>query len=75
MKVVPMIRPIADATAVQPSESPRPGPMKPIGIEKYWKLPRNHNGAWCQSLPCRSVSGTQSMDRTSIAPARGALVA
>ena len=40
--------------------------MKPIGIVKYWKLPRNQSGAWCHSLPWRSVSGTQSIERTSM---------
>src|SRR5690242_5428342 len=39
--------------------------MNPSAMVKYWKLPRNHSGAWCQTLPCRSASGTQSMDRTS----------
>ena len=54
------------ATTVQPSDSPSDGPMNPIGIVKYWKLPRNQSGAWCQTLPCRSLSGIQSMDRTSM---------
>ena len=46
--------------------------MKPIGMVKYWKLPRNQSGTWCHTLPCRSVSGTQSIERTSIARAGGA---
>ena len=40
--------------------------MKPIGIVKYWKLPRNHSMACCQFLPCRSGSGIQSIEWTSI---------
>jgi hypothetical protein len=58
--------PMTPATIVQPSDSPSDGPMNPIGIVKYWKLPRNQSGAWCQTLPCRSLSGIQSMDRTSM---------
>ena len=67
MKMVPITRPMAAATTVQPSDNPRPGPMNPIGIEKYWKFPRNHSGPWCHMRPWRSVSGTQSMERASMA--------
>ena len=54
MNTVPTRIPAAPATIVHPRDSPNAGPMKPIGIVKYWKLPRNHSGAWCQTLPCRS---------------------
>ena len=57
---------------VHPSDSPSAGPMNPIGIEKYWKLPRNHSGVWCHSRPWRSSSGTQSIERRSISRAGGA---
>jgi hypothetical protein len=67
MKIVPVRMPSAPATIDQPSESPSAGPTKPIGMEKYWKLPKNHSGAWCQIRPWRSFSGTQSIERTSIA--------
>ena len=66
MNRVPTRIPSAPPTIDQPSDSPSDGPMKPMGMEKYWKLPRNHSGAWCQSLPVRSSSGTQSIDRASI---------
>src|SRR5690348_2710805 len=48
------------------------GPMNPIGIEKYWKLPRNQSGAWCHSRPWRSSSGTQSIERRSTSQGAGA---
>ena len=38
------------ATIVHPRDRPNAGPMKPIGMVKYWKLPRNHSGAWCQTF-------------------------
>ena len=37
-----------------------------------WKLPRNQNGPCAQTRPCRSFSGTQSMDRDSIPPTTAA---
>ena len=70
MKTVPVRMPSTPARIVQPSERPSAGPTNPIGIEKYWKLPRNQSGAWCQIRPWRSVSGTQSIERASIAMRR-----
>ena len=58
MKSVPVKMPSMPATIVQPSERPSAGPTNPIGIEKSWKLPRNQSGAWCQTVPWRSFSGT-----------------
>src|SRR5215510_1964573 len=66
MNMVPTKIPAVPATIVQARDSPSDGPMKPIGMVKYWKLPRNHSGAWCHNLPCRSVSGIQSIERVSI---------
>src|SRR5258708_5222801 len=65
MKTVPTRIPAVPATIVHPRDRPSDGPMKPIGMVKYWKLPRNHSGAWCQTLPCRSLSGIQSIERVS----------
>ena len=65
MKIVPKPMPRILATMVHRSDRCIEGPMKPIGMEKYWKLPRNHRGPWCQTFPCRSFSGTQSIDRAS----------
>ena len=45
MKQVPTRMPAAPATMVQTRDRPNAGPMNPIGIVKYWKLPRNHSGA------------------------------
>ena len=67
MNTVPTRMPSVPARIVHHIESPSDGPMNPIGIVKYWKLPRNHSGAWCQIRPWRSVSGTQSMLRASMA--------
>ncbi len=44
MNSVPTKIPRMPAMIVQPSDRPSAGPMNPIGIEKYWKLPRNHSG-------------------------------
>ena len=66
MNVVPTRMPAVPATIVHARDRPNDGPMKPIGMVKYWKLPRNHSGACCQALPCRSLSGTQSIERVSI---------
>ena len=70
MKTVPVRMPSTPARIVHHIDSPSDGPTNPIGIEKYWKLPRNQSGAWCQILPWRSVSGTQSMLRASMAMLR-----
>src|SRR3954447_5677080 len=67
MKTVPVRMPRTPATIDHHIDRPSDGPTKPIGIEKYWKLPRNQSGAWCQIRPWRSVSGTQSIERASIA--------
>src|ERR1700750_468900 len=67
MKTGPGGMPSVPARIVHHIERPSIGPTNPIGIEKYWKLPRNQSGAWCQIRPWRSVSGTQSMERASIA--------
>ena len=53
MKTVPVRMPSTPARIVHHIDSPSDGPTNPIGIEKYWKLPRNHSGAWCQI--CRGV--------------------
>ena len=45
MNRVPTRIPAAPAVMVHPRDSPNAGPMKPIGMVKYWKLPRNHSGA------------------------------
>src|SRR5215813_5960658 len=66
MKRVPNAMPRKPARIDQPSDSPSPEPTKPMGIVKYWKLPRNHSIAYCQFLPCRSGSGIQSIECTSI---------
>src|SRR5580658_1467225 len=68
MNSVPNQMPSAPPRIDQPSDKPSAGPTKPIGIVKYWKFPRNHNMACCQVLPCRSVSGIQSIECTSIWP-------
>ncbi len=41
---VPNRMPAVPAKAVQPSDSPRLGPTKPMAMVKKWKLPRNQNG-------------------------------
>src|ERR1700759_3946951 len=74
MNSVPTKTPRTPATIVHTSDRPSAGPMNPIGIEKYWKLPKNHSGIWCQRRPWRSSSGTQSIDRLSISRAGGAWV-
>ncbi len=66
MKQVPIRIPVVPAKIVHHRDRPKAGPMKPIGIVKYWKFPRNHSGPWCHTLPCRSLSGTQSIERTSM---------
>src|SRR5215469_1330013 len=66
MKQVPTRIPAVPATIVHARERPNDGPMKPIGMVKYWKLPRNHSGAWCHTLPCRSLYGIQSIERVSM---------
>lgn len=58
MKKVPNRMPSVLASEVQPSGSPIAGPTKPIATVYGWKLPQNQNGPWCQTLPCRSPSGT-----------------
>ena len=62
--------PSVPARIDQPRDSPSAGPTKPMGIVKYWKFPRNHSIACCHVLPCRSGSGIQSMEWTSIWPSR-----
>ncbi len=66
MNKVPNAMPTAPARIDQPRDRPSEGPTKPIGIVKYWKFPRNHSMACCQVRPCRSVSGIQSIECTSI---------
>ena len=58
MKRVPNAIPSVPAMIVWSIVSPIEGPMNPIVIVKNWKLPRNQNGPCCQTLPCRSDSGT-----------------
>src|ERR1700722_2039700 len=66
MNKVPKQMPSAPAKIDQPSDRPSAGPTKPMGIVKYWKFPRNHSMLCCHVLPCRSVSGIQSIECTSI---------
>ena len=66
MNRVPAAMPSVPARIDQPSDRPSVGPTKPIGMVKYWKLPRNHSMLCCQFLPCRSGSGIQSIECTSI---------
>ena len=66
MNSVPTAMPRTPARIDQPSDRPSDGPTKPIGIVKYWKFPRNHSMVCCQVLPCRSGSGIQSIECTSI---------
>ena len=66
MKIVPNRIPRPPATKLHQSDSPTIGPVNPSAIVKNWKFPRNQKGPCCQILPCRSSSGTQSIERTSI---------
>ncbi len=70
MNSVPNQMPSTPARIDQPRDRPRAGPTKPIGMVKYWKLPRNQSMVCCQVLPWRSVSGIQSIEWTSIWPSR-----
>src|ERR1022692_1739089 len=68
MNSVPNPIPSVPARIDQPRDRPRDGPTNPIGMVKYWKFPRNHSMVCCQTLPCRSGSGIQSIECTSICP-------
>ena len=70
MNRVPKAMPATPARMDQPSDRPSAGPTKPIGIVKYWKLPRNQSIDCSHGRPCRSESGIQSIECTSIWPIR-----
>jgi hypothetical protein len=56
--MVPNSIPSVPASEVKPKLRPMLGPTKPMAMVKKWKLPRNQNGTWSITRPCRSCSPT-----------------
>ena len=58
MKNVPIALPATIAISDQIRLPPVVMPSTPTASVAIWALLMNHSGPRCQSLPCRSLSGT-----------------
>src|SRR6267143_1854032 len=65
MKNVPKSTPSVAARIDHHSDKPSAGPVKPSATEKKLQLPMKNSGVTRHALPCRSLSGIQSMDLVS----------